>query len=301
MTDNGHNPGRKGTLIEARDLTLAYEGMTAAEGVSFTLGAGDYLCVVGENGSGKSTLLKAVTGELKPAGGTLFLSPEVRKNGIGYLPQQSKIQRDFPASVREVVLSGCVAQEGGGLFWRAETKKKAAEAMELLGIGDLAARTFGDLSGGQRQRTLLARAVCASDVLLLLDEPVTGLDPEAAHGMYEAIRRINRERGCAVMMVTHDVGCALREAEFVLSMCRGHSFFGTVEAYERHERLDEAADEILHQHPHQHPGQHGRDPLSGHRPYAAALTRELNHHAKAAHGGQTGRDDAADHAEEEKK
>ena len=235
-------------IIEAKDLTLAYEGVTAADHVSFTLGEGEYLCVVGENGSGKSTLLKAVTGELKPAGGTLFVAPELKKNGIGYLPQQSKIQRDFPASVREVVLSGCVAREGGGFFWRAASKKKAGEAMDLLGIGDLASRTFGNLSGGQRQRALLARAVCASDTLLLLDEPVTGLDPEAAHGMYAAIRRINRERGCAVMMVTHDVGCALREAGTVLSMCRGHSFFGTVAAYERHEMLDEAEEEILHGH-----------------------------------------------------
>ena len=122
--------------------------------------------------------------------------------------------------------------------------------MDLLGIRDLAEKTFGDLSGGQRQRALLARAMCASDTLLLLDEPVTGLDPEAAHGMYAAIRRINKERGCAVMMVTHDVGCALREADLVLSMCRGHSFFGTVAAYERHEQMDEAAEEILHRHTH---------------------------------------------------
>ena len=251
-------------IIEARDLTLAYEGVTAAEGVSFTLEEGDYLCVVGENGSGKSTLLKAVTGELKPAGGTLTLAPELRKQGIGYLPQQSKIQRDFPASAREVVLSGCVGREGRGFLWGGEARKKAADAMELLGISDLADRTFGDLSGGQRQRALLARAVCASDRLLLLDEPVTGLDPEAAHSMYEAIRRINRERGCAVMMVTHDVGCALREARNVLSMCRGHSFFGTVAAYERHERLDEAADEILHHHSHE-----------GHSAFAASFAREL--------------------------
>ena len=270
MTEEKRGNGMN--IIEARDLKLAYDGVTAAEHVSFSLAEGGYLCVVGENGSGKSTLLKAVTGELKPAGGTLSVAPELKKKGIGYLPQQSKIQRDFPASVREVVLSGCSARDGKGFFWRAASKKKAEEAMEVLGIADLAGRTFGDLSGGQRQRTLLARAVCASDTLLLLDEPVTGLDPEAAHGMYEAIRTINRERGCAVMMVTHDVGCALREAETVLSMCRGHSFFGTVEAYERHERLDEAADEILHPHAHE----------PGHSVFAAAHGLGLNHHAGAA-------------------
>ena len=237
-------------IIKAADLTLAYDGYTAAEHVNFTCSAGDYLCVVGENGTGKSTLLKAITGELKPAGGLLDINPELKKAGIGYLPQQSKIQRDFPASVREVVLSGCVRRDSLGLFWRKSSQAKAADAMDMLGIADLADKTFGALSGGQRQRALLARAMCVSETLLLLDEPVTGLDPDAAHGMYDAIRRINRERGCAVVMVSHDVQCALREADFVLSMCRGHSFYGTVAQYARHEKLDEAADEARHHHEH---------------------------------------------------
>ena len=235
-------------LIESHDLTLAYEGVIAAEHVTFTLAPGDYLCVVGENGSGKSTLLKAITGEVKPAGGLLSIAPEVKKNGIGYLPQISKIQRDFPASVREVVLSGCVRGDGRGFLWTRAAQKRAADAMDMLGVADLAHKTLGDLSGGQRQRVLLARAMCVSDTLLLLDEPVTGLDPEAVHGMYEAIRQINRERGCAVMMVSHDVSCALREAEHVLSLCRGHAFYGTVEGYRRHEKLDDEADDARHRH-----------------------------------------------------
>ncbi len=236
-------------LIKAIDLTLAYDGHVAAEHVGFTCSSGDYLSVVGENGTGKSTLLKAITGEIKPAAGLLDIAPEVRKAGIGYLPQQSKIQRDFPASVKEVVLSGCVRRDGPGLFWKKSSQKRAADAMEMLGIADLSARTFGELSGGQRQRVLLARAACVSETLLLLDEPVTGLDPDAAHGMYEAIRRINRA-GCAIIMVTHDVQCALREANSVLSMCRGHSFYGTVAQYEKHERIDEAEDEARHPHEH---------------------------------------------------
>ena len=240
-------------LIESHDLTLAYDGVVAAEHVNFTLAEGDYLCVVGENGSGKSTLLKAVTGEVKPASGLLSVSPELKKHGIGYLPQISKIQRDFPASVREVVLSGCVRGDGWGFHWTRTAQKRAADAMDMLGVTDLAQKTLGSLSGGQRQRVLLARAMCASDRLLLLDEPVTGLDPEAVHGMYEAIRRINRERGCAVMMVSHDVSCALREAAHVLSLCRGHSFYGTVDGYRRHERLDDAADDALHRHGGDHP------------------------------------------------
>ena len=233
-------------LITAKDLTLAYDGHTAASNVNFNITAGDYVCIVGENGSGKSTLLKAITGEIKAAGGSLIIDRNVLKNGIGYLPQQSKIQRDFPASVREVVLSGCVKDDSFGLFWKKESKNKAEDVMHLLGISGLADKCFGELSGGQKQRTLLARAVCASDTILLLDEPVTGLDPDAAHEMYSAIRMINRERGCAIVMVTHDIRCALNEAEHVLSMCSGHSFFGTVEEYAAHEKVDIEIDEKRH-------------------------------------------------------
>lgn len=240
-------------LIESHDLTLSYDGVVAAEHVNFTLAEGDYLCVVGENGSGKSTLLKAITGEVKPAGGLLSVAPALKKRGIGYLPQISKIQRDFPASVREVVLSGCVRGDGRGFLWSRDALKRAADAMDMLGVADLAQKTLSSLSGGQRQRVLLARAMCVSDTLLLLDEPVTGLDPEAVHGMYEAIRRINLERGCAVMMVSHDVSCALREAKHVLSLCRGHSFYGTVEGYRRHEKLDDEADDAMHRHGADHP------------------------------------------------
>ena len=220
--------------------------------MNFALAEGDYLCVIGENGSGKSTLLKAITGEITPAGGKLEIAAEVKRSGIGYLPQQSKIQRDFPASVREVVLSGCVKRDFLGISWKKESKEKAEGAMKLLGIGDLADKCFGDLSGGQKQRVLLARAMCVSDKLLLLDEPVTGLDPDAAHEMYEAIKLINRERGCAIMMVSHDVQCALHEAQHVLSMCRGHSFYGTVDEYAIHERDDAAKDHVRHHSEHCH-------------------------------------------------
>ena len=238
-------------LIDVRDLTLAYEGRPVAEHVKFILPGGGCLCVVGGNGTGKSTLMKAIIGAVKPAGGTMTIAERIRRTGIGYLPQQSEIQRDFPASVNEVVLSGCVRRDRFGLIWKKESKERAAEAMALLGVADLGAKSFGELSGGQRQRVLLARAFCASSELLLLDEPVTGLDPDAAHGMYEAIRLING-RGCAILMVTHDVTCALHEADHVLSMCRGHSFYGTVDEYLAHEAKDEAEDEKLHHHGHGH-------------------------------------------------
>ena len=247
------------TLITAERVTLAFDGHTAAENVNFTLGRGDYLCVIGENGSGKSTLLRAVTGEVRVAGGKLVLAPELRKAGIGYLPQQSKIQRDFPASVREVVVSGCVRRDSFGLFWKRESRERAEDYMKLLKVDGFADKSFGELSGGQRQRVLLARAMCASDTLILLDEPVNGLDPEAAHEMYNAVRMLNEERGCAVMMVSHDVSCALREAKHVLSMCRGHSFYGTVEQYAVHERSDEEIDEHRHQHDHHGHEHHHHD------------------------------------------
>ena len=246
-------------LIKANDLALAYDGRVAADHVNFTLSSGGYMCVVGENGSGKSTLLKAITGEVSPAKGELTLAPTLKKHGIGYLPQQSKIQRDFPASVREVVLSGCVRRDAFGLGWSSASREKAKEAMEMLGILPLSARSFGELSGGQRQRVLLARAMCASDTLLLLDEPVTGLDPDAAHEMYEAIHKINEERGCAVIMVSHDIQCALNESKTVLSMCAGHSFFGTVEEYMMHEQHDEEADKARHDHSHEHHGHGGEN------------------------------------------
>ncbi len=235
-------------LIRAEDITLAYEGHTAAEHVNFTAAEGDYLAVIGENGSGKSTLLRAITGEIRPVSGRLSIALELIKRGIGYLPQQSRIQRDFPSSAYEAVISGCIGSDKFGPFWSSAARKRATEAMEMLGIAELSKKSFAELSGGQKQRVLLARAMCASDKLLLLDEPVTGLDPEAAHEMYHAIRRINREKKCAVMMVTHDVQCALREASAVLSMCRGHSFFGTVEEYARHEERDLENDRHMHEH-----------------------------------------------------
>ncbi len=235
-------------LIEARSVVLAYDGHTAVSNLTFSLEEGDYLCVVGENGSGKSTLLRAITGDISPAGGTLSISPELRKHGIGYLPQQTAIQRDFPATVLEVVLSGCVKADSFGLGWNRGSRKRAAEAMEMLGITELSKNCVGELSGGQRQKVLLARAMCASDRLLLLDEPVTGLDPASAHELYETIRKINREKGCAVISVTHDIQCALEEAKHMLSLCRGHYFFGTVEGYREHEQLDAEIDHSMHHH-----------------------------------------------------
>jgi zinc transport system ATP-binding protein len=218
------------SLITCEDLTLAYDTGIVASGVSFTLEAGSYLCIVGENGSGKSTLLKAMLGLHPVGGGVLTVDPAVRKSGIGYLPQHTPAQRDFPASVREIVRSGCLRRSGLRPFWRASDKKLAEEAMARMGIDHLAGRCYRELSGGQQQRVLLARAYCATGKLILLDEPIAGLDPMAMTEMYSMIADLNRE-GVAVVMVSHDVSAAVNYATHILHMSKTTAFFGTTEEY----------------------------------------------------------------------
>jgi zinc transport system ATP-binding protein len=218
------------SLITCENLTLAYDTGVVASGVSFTLEAGSYLCIVGENGSGKSTLLKSMLGLHPVDGGTLTIDPDTRKRGIGYLPQHTPAQRDFPASVREIVRSGCLKKSGFRPFWRASDKKLAHEAMARMGIDHLAGRCYRELSGGQQQRVLLARAYCATGKLILLDEPIAGLDPMAMTEMYRMIADLNRE-GVAVVMVSHDVSAAVQYATHILHMGKTTSFFGTTEEY----------------------------------------------------------------------
>lgn len=218
------------SLITCEDLTLAYDTGIVASGVSFTLEAGSYLCIVGENGSGKSTLLKAMLGLHPVGGGVLTVDPAVRKSGIGYLPQHTPAQRDFPASVREIVRSGCLRRSGLRPFWRASDKKLAEEAMARMGIDHLAGRCYRELSGGQQQRVLLARAYCATGKLILLDEPIAGLDPMAMTEMYSMIADLNRE-GVAVVMVSHDVSAAVNYATHILHMSKTTAFFGSTEEY----------------------------------------------------------------------
>ncbi len=204
-------------LIKAEHLVLSYDGNVVINDLSFAVRAGEYIAIVGENGSGKSTLLKAITGELKPVSGTLSRCDELKKHGVGYLPQQSAIQRDFPASVYEAVLSGSIRRDSFGFGWSAASRERADEYIHLLGICKLKNRSFQELSGGQKQRVLLARAMCASDKLLLLDEPVTGLDEAATEDMYRAIRLVN-ENGAAVIMVSHDRKRAEAEAERLICL-----------------------------------------------------------------------------------
>ena len=218
-------------ILECRDLCFAYEGKRVLEGVNFSLNAGDYLCVVGENGSGKSTLIKGLLGLKAPEQGSITLSDGMKATEIGYLPQQTQVQRDFPASVQEVVLSGCLNSLGGRLFYTKELKQRAMENMERMGIEELRSESYQNLSGGQQQRVLLARALCATKKLLLLDEPVTGLDPIASGEMYNLIKLINLCDNISVIMVSHDIHEAVRYATHILHLGHSQLFFGTAAEY----------------------------------------------------------------------
>ena len=213
-------------LIECKDLILGYEGREILRDLNFTANAGDYLCIVGENGSGKTTLMRTLLGLQAPMGGKIVFGDGLKQNELGWLPQQTAVQRDFPASVREIVLSGC--QNGCGLrpFYNRVEKALAAEKMEQLGLTELSGRCYRELSGGQQQRMLLARALCATKKLLLLDEPVTGLDPLATGELYGLIGRLNRENGVTVLMISHDIHVALRWATHILHN-GPKPFFGT--------------------------------------------------------------------------
>ncbi len=218
-------------LIQLRDVTIAFEGTVAVDRVSLSVEKGDYLVVLGENGSGKSTLMRAMLGLVKPRSGSIVYGDGLMKNQIGYLPQQTAAQRDFPASVEEVVLSGCVNRMGTRFFFNKADRAKAEANMALLDVTKFRKKSYRTLSGGQQQRVLLARALCATDGMLLLDEPVTGLDPEATRELYDVIRDLNVRHGVAVVMVSHDVRGALRDAKHVAVMDTGMDFNGTVEEY----------------------------------------------------------------------
>ena len=220
-----------------KNVGFAYGGETVLSGVNFSVNAGDYLCIVGENGSGKSTLMKGILGLKEPSEGEIVFGDGLKANEIGYLPQQTGIQRDFPASVGEVVLSGRISGMGHRLFYSRADREAASETLERMGIEELKDRCYMELSGGQQQRVLLARAMCATKKLLLLDEPVTGLDPNAANEMYNLIKLINLCDKISVIMVTHDVHEAVRYATHILHLGHGQLFFGSVEEYRKSDHV----------------------------------------------------------------
>ena len=217
-------------LITCKDLTLGYDSHAILEHLSFQVNPGDYLCIVGENGSGKSTLMRTVLGLQRPMAGTISFGDGLRENEIGYLPQQTAIQKDFPATVWEIVLSGCQAHMGRRAFYGKPEKALAAQSLERMGMTSFKKRCYRELSGGQQQRVLLARALCATRRLLLMDEPVSGLDPRVTAEMYALIERLNRE-GVTVIMISHDLGAATRYATHILHLGGATVFFGTARQY----------------------------------------------------------------------
>lgn len=213
------------------NASLGYEGSVVTEGLDFVINKGDYLCILGENGSGKSTLIKAILGLKPQISGKIEWCGDVKKNEVGYLPQQTVVQRDFPASVREIVRSGCLAKCGLRPFYNKKEKELAESTMKQLDIDKLAKRCYRELSGGQQQRVLLARALCATRKMLLLDEPVTGLDPKAQIDLYELIAKLNRE-GITIIMVSHDVASSVKYASHILHIgSKKQLFFGMTSDY----------------------------------------------------------------------
>ena len=224
----------KKCLIACQDAGLGYDNKALVDHFDFQVRQGDYICVVGENGSGKSTLIKTLLGLLKPVHGQVEMDADLKKGAIGYLPQQTQIQRHFPVSVMEVVLSGFLSDMHFRPYYTIKEKAEAKKNLDRLGILNLRKRCYGELSGGQQQRVLLARALCAADQILVLDEPVTGLDPMASQTLYESLKMLNQE-GMAIVMVTHDLVNAVQQASHILHMEEGRYFFGSVEDYRQSE------------------------------------------------------------------
>ncbi len=218
-------------LLTVKDLALGYDSRAIVENLNFTVNPGDYLCIVGENGSGKTTLMKTLLGLQEAVDGQILSGDGLKKNEIGYLPQQTLVQKDFPASVREIVLSGCQGRTGLRPFYNKEEKALALENMKRMGVEDLADRCYRELSGGQQQRVLLARALCATRRILLLDEPVSGLDPIVTAEMYSLIKSLNEE-GITIIMISHDVEAAMSYASHILHI-GDRIFFGSAEEYKK--------------------------------------------------------------------
>ena len=216
------------SYIKCKDLSVGYDGNIVSRGINFNLEAGDYLCIVGENGAGKSTLMKTLLGLIPKLSGEMEYGEDLSKSDIGYLPQQTLLQKDFPASVREIVLSGHIGK--GSLHYSRIQKQIARESMEYMSISNLANKCYMDLSGGQKQRVLLARALCATSKLILLDEPVTGLDPKVTTDFYNLVKKLNDD-GISIIMVSHDIDSSIKYASHILHIAEKQLFFGETKDY----------------------------------------------------------------------
>lgn len=218
------------TLISCKNMCSGYDGRIILKNVSFDICEGDYICIVGENGGGKSTLVKTLTGIIPFKSGHLHYL-NIKKSEIGYLPQQSVLNPDFPATVFEVVLSGTLSQKGIMPFYTKKLKNVAMNNLDLIGMAEFKNFPFSNLSGGQKQRVLLARALCATQKLLVLDEPVTGLDPIVTNDFYKLICDLNQKLNISIVMVSHDVDMAVRYAKKILHLKNGESYFAKTDEY----------------------------------------------------------------------
>lgn len=217
--------------LTCENVILGYEKTAVTGCINLSLNKGDYLCIIGDNGSGKSTLMKGILGLRKPMKGKITFGDGLKQNEIGYMPQQTIVQKDFPASVEEIVISGCLSRSGLRPFFTKKDKMLVDEMLAKMEILDLKKRSYRELSGGQQQRVLLARALCATQKMLLLDEPVAGLDPETTVEFYELVKRLNREEGVTILMVSHDMHAVSEYASHVLNLVKEPVFFGTKDEY----------------------------------------------------------------------
>ena len=217
-------------VLECKNLSVGYDSKEVAKQINFTVENGNYLFIVGENGSGKSTLMKTILGLIKPLDGIISFGKDIKQTEIGYIPQQTDTQKDFPASVYEIVLSGCLSQCGIKPFYSHKQKEEAKKYMHLFNIDSLSKKCYRELSGGQQQRVLLARALCAAKKILLMDEPVAGLDPIVTQELYEIIDDLNKTQKMTIIMISHDITAALKYASHILTI-GSPCFFGNVNEF----------------------------------------------------------------------
>ena len=222
-------------ILTCKNASFGYDGEVVLSGIDFTLCGGEYMCILGENGAGKSTLVKGILGLISPVTGEIEFGEGLRACEVGYLPQQTQVQKSFPASVLEVVLSGRINSMGMRPFYNRKDREDAVKKLELMGMKGMERRSFQELSGGQKQRVLLARGMCAAGRLILLDEPVSGLDPAATTDLYELIADINKNMGMTVIMVSHDTQAAVKYASHIMQLSHTQLFYGTVDDYKNSE------------------------------------------------------------------
>ncbi len=223
--------------LTCKNLSVGYDSKIILNNINFEVNAGDYICIIGENGSGKSSLMKTILGLQPPINGKVFTGDGLKFNEIGYMPQQTVVQKDFPASVREIVLSGCQGRCGMRPFYNKTEKMILKYALEKMKIEDISKNCYRELSGGQQQRTLLARALCSARKMLLLDEPVSGLDTNATLEMYNLIEELNHKDNITIIMITHDIQSALKYSSHIMHIGK-NIFYGTKEYYINNEKIN---------------------------------------------------------------